>query len=203
MTTDPELEELLKGISLEALKGRAKDLHRATRDGRSAARQRVEPYFDDPSTLKLQQAQLVIARECGFPSWRKLRSFIRLRDATMTAKRQLANVQARMSPSKSLIVEYRRANRRVQRLTERWQKARPDTGKGPDMLELDPQPREPAGGDDRSIPLCCSFCNKSQYEVPKLIAGPGVFICNECVMLCVDILQDEAAAELSQEGPTQ
>jgi ATP-dependent Clp protease ATP-binding subunit ClpX len=40
--------------------------------------------------------------------------------------------------------------------------------------------------------LRCSFCGKSQYEVQKLIAGPTVFICDECVDLCGDILQEEA-----------
>ena len=39
--------------------------------------------------------------------------------------------------------------------------------------------------------LYCSFCSKSQHEVRKLIAGPSVFICNECVDLCNDIIRDE------------
>ena len=39
-----------------------------------------------------------------------------------------------------------------------------------------------------SPPLRCSFCNKSQAQVRTLIAGPGVFICDECVDICVDIL---------------
>ena len=39
--------------------------------------------------------------------------------------------------------------------------------------------------------LSCSFCSKNQDEVKKLIAGPGVYICNECVDLCVDILHEE------------
>ena len=37
-------------------------------------------------------------------------------------------------------------------------------------------------------PLHCSFCGKSQHEVLKLIAGPTVFICDECVELCMDIV---------------
>lgn len=37
-------------------------------------------------------------------------------------------------------------------------------------------------------PARCSFCGKFQDEVKRLIAGPGVFICNECVMLCIDII---------------
>jgi ATP-dependent Clp protease ATP-binding subunit ClpX len=40
--------------------------------------------------------------------------------------------------------------------------------------------------------LCCSFCGKSQYEVQKLIAGPTVFICDECITLCNDILEEES-----------
>ncbi|HEX5394007.1 MAG TPA: ATP-dependent Clp protease ATP-binding subunit ClpX [Rhodocyclaceae bacterium] len=46
--------------------------------------------------------------------------------------------------------------------------------------------------------LYCSFCGKSQHEVKKLIAGPSVFICDECIELCNDIVRDEIASE--QEG---
>jgi ATP-dependent Clp protease ATP-binding subunit ClpX len=43
--------------------------------------------------------------------------------------------------------------------------------------------------------LYCSFCGKSQHEVKKLIAGPSVFICDECIELCNDIVRDEVVAE--------
>lgn len=43
--------------------------------------------------------------------------------------------------------------------------------------------------------LTCSFCAKSQYDVRKLIAGPGVFICNECVDLCDQIIAQELGRE--------
>ena len=43
--------------------------------------------------------------------------------------------------------------------------------------------------------LYCSFCGKSQHEVKKLIAGPSVFICDECIDLCNDIIRDESAGE--------
>jgi len=43
--------------------------------------------------------------------------------------------------------------------------------------------------------LYCSFCGKSQHEVKKLIAGPSVFICDECIDLCNDIVRDDAAPE--------
>ena len=47
------------------------------------------------------------------------------------------------------------------------------------------------GKDDSSKLLYCSFCGKSQHEVRKLIAGPSVFICDECVELCNDIIREE------------
>ena len=43
--------------------------------------------------------------------------------------------------------------------------------------------------------LYCSFCGKSQHEVKKLIAGPSVFICDECIELCNDIIRDEVPVE--------
>ena len=43
--------------------------------------------------------------------------------------------------------------------------------------------------------LYCSFCGKSQHEVKKLIAGPSVFICDECIELCNDIVRDEISAD--------
>lgn len=42
--------------------------------------------------------------------------------------------------------------------------------------------------------MYCSFCNKSQHDVRKLIAGPGVFVCDECVALCNDIIREEAGS---------
>ena len=46
-------------------------------------------------------------------------------------------------------------------------------------------------GEDSGKLLYCSFCGKSQHEVRKLIAGPSVFICDECVDLCNDIIREE------------
>src|SRR5947209_18139711 len=45
-------------------------------------------------------------------------------------------------------------------------------------------------------PLHCTFCGKSQHEVRKLIAGPTVFICDECVELCMDIIREENKSSL-------
>ena len=51
------------------------------------------------------------------------------------------------------------------------------------------------GGESKST-LYCSFCGKSQHEVRKLIAGPTVFICDECVELCMDIIREESKSSL-------
>ncbi len=50
---------------------------------------------------------------------------------------------------------------------------------------------ESGNSDDSNKLLYCSFCGKSQHEVRKLIAGPSVFICDECVDLCNDIIREE------------
>lgn len=57
------------------------------------------------------------------------------------------------------------------------------------------------GGDSKNT-LYCSFCGKSQHEVRKLIAGPTVFICDECVELCMDIIREETKTSglKSQDG---
>ena len=57
-------------------------------------------------------------------------------------------------------------------------------------------------GDDNGKLLYCSFCGKSQHEVRKLIAGPSVFVCDECVELCNDIIREEME-EKSAEGNGQ
>jgi len=48
--------------------------------------------------------------------------------------------------------------------------------------------------------LYCSFCGKSQHEVRKLIAGPSVFICDECIELCNDIIREESQTEQGSKG---
>jgi len=56
-----------------------------------------------------------------------------------------------------------------------------------------------SGGDGKNT-LYCSFCGKSQHEVRKLIAGPTVFICDECVELCMDIIREESKSSLVKAG---
>ncbi|OEJ68051.1 ATP-dependent Clp protease ATP-binding subunit ClpX [Magnetovibrio blakemorei] len=56
-----------------------------------------------------------------------------------------------------------------------------------------------SSGDTKNT-LYCSFCGKSQHEVRKLIAGPTVFICDECVELCMDIIREEHKSSLVKSG---
>jgi hypothetical protein len=60
----------------------------------------------------------------------------------------------------------------------------------------------PLGSDSKNT-LYCSFCGKNQYEVRKLIAGPTVFICDECVDLCVSIVRAEFAPEIKDKMADQ
>ena len=51
--------------------------------------------------------------------------------------------------------------------------------------------------------LTCSFCGKEQEEVKKLIAGPAVYICDECIELCKDIIAEEAQLDETPAGSGQ
>ncbi len=59
-----------------------------------------------------------------------------------------------------------------------------------------------AAGSDSKNTLYCSFCGKSQHEVRKLIAGPTVFICDECVELCMDIIREESKSSQIKSSDT-
>jgi ATP-dependent Clp protease ATP-binding subunit ClpX len=56
------------------------------------------------------------------------------------------------------------------------------------------------GGSDSKSTQYCSFCGKSQHELRKLIAGPTVYICNECVELCMDIISEDKPSLLTRDG---
>ncbi len=57
-----------------------------------------------------------------------------------------------------------------------------------------------AGRNDENKVLRCSFCNKTQDQVRKLIAGPGAYICDECVTICSDIIEDEMKNMQAEDG---
>src|SRR5580693_3975291 len=62
-----------------------------------------------------------------------------------------------------------------------------------------PKTRSPEA-DDTAIIVSCTFCGKPSTEVAKIIAGPGVYICNECVQLCSDILKEELSKPRVEPG---
>ena len=57
-------------------------------------------------------------------------------------------------------------------------------------------------GDDTTDNLFCSFCGKNQQEVKKLIAGPAVYICDECIQLCSEIIEEESSKDTDLAGQT-
>ena len=59
-----------------------------------------------------------------------------------------------------------------------------------------------ANKESSTDPLKCSFCGKSQKQVIKLIAGPGVYICDECIELCVEIVEEEKIETLEATSET-
>lgn len=162
MAVKPFPTGLPSGVSLDDLKDHAKTLLKAVGASEPGALERIKPYFDDASSLTLQRAQLVIARELGFSSWRKAKAFLEARDE------MLANPLPDVTlPGTEDALERRfgLARRMASALVE--------------VL-----------GPDRST-RHCSFCFKSQDEAFKFIAGTGVFICDACVCVCSQIVAED------------
>ena len=162
MAVKPFPTGLPSGVHLDDLKDQAKTLLKAVGAGEPFALERIKPYFDDASSLTLQRAQLVIAREHGFSSWRKTKAFIEARDEML----------ANPLPDGGRPEAKDQVERRLG-LAHRMASA---------LLEV----LKP----DRSTRYC-SFCFKSQHEAYKFIAGTGVFICDACVRLCSRIVADD------------
>jgi len=163
MAIKPFPTGLTGGVSLDDLKDHAKTLLHAVDAGNPDALQRIKPYFDDASSLTLQRAQLVVAREHGFTSWRKAKAFIEARDEMLANPLQ----DVKLSPPLDDQLERRfgLARRMASALLE-------SVGPNPSTRH-------------------CSFCFKPQEEVYKFIAGTGVFICDACVRVCAQIVADD------------
>ena len=154
---------LPSAVSLDDLRDHAKTLLKAVGAGGPDALDRIKPYFDDASSLTLQRAQLVLAREHGFGSWRKAKAFLEARDEMLA--NPLPDVTQEPRPDDQL-------ERRFG-LARRMASARLET-LGPDESTRH-----------------CSFCFKTQDEAFKLIAGTGVFICDTCVRVCSQVVADD------------
>ena len=148
------------GIPIDALREQAKELLKSVQAGEPVALDRIKPYFRDPAGVTLQRIQLVIARERGFSSWRKLKDFADARDEMVKQRRE-------GFPTRSMT-----QNQRWEIVQQQDLKLRPIVQRMADAIERD----EPDPAARR-----CSFCFKSQHQVPKFIAGTNVYICNECV----------------------
>lgn len=174
MAVTPFPVGLPTGIPINALREQAKELLKSVQAGEAAALDRIKPYFRDPAEVTLQRIQLVIARERGFSSWRKLKDFADARDEMIRQRREGA-------PDRSMT-----EHQRWEIVLQQARKLSPIVQRMADAIERD----EPDPTARR-----CSFCFKSQHEVRKFIAGTGVYICDECVERCTDLVnrdEDEA-----------
>jgi hypothetical protein len=86
---------------LDTLRKEAKSLLKSVTQGEREALERVKPYFDDPTSAKLTQMQLVLAREYGFDSWAKLSSHVKDQADLARAQSEVSDIQRRMSGRKS------------------------------------------------------------------------------------------------------
>ena len=158
------------GIPIDALREQAKELLKSVQAGEADALDRIKPYFRDRVDVTLQRTQLVVAREHGFSSWRKLREFGEARDEYLRQKRERA--EGRWSPNRSETA-WTSAGSLVRRMAA--------------SVGIDE-----TGPDTRR----CRFCFKSQHRVRKFIASTGVYICDECVETCTDLVnRDEGSGK--------
>src|SRR5690606_10309771 len=98
---------------------------------------------------------------------------------------------ARRRPGGGTRRRHTRTARRHAYSCQRVSGPRPAAGGRSAWKESDMSKVSGSNGGDSKNTLYCSFCGKSQHEVRKLIAGPTVFICDECVELCMDIIREE------------
>ncbi|MCY3623242.1 MAG: hypothetical protein OXH68_16230 [Gammaproteobacteria bacterium] len=211
------------GIHIDALREQAKELLKSVQGVEPAALDRIKPYFRDPAGVTLQRIQLVIARERGFSSWRKLKDFSDARDE-LVAQRREAFEDRRTFNSKKAIEQAAVISPIVQRMAD---SAGAEDGSptirrcnfcfkrqdrvskfivGTNMYICDECVETCTGlvdcGEVGQTPspedsVHCSFCSKHVREVRTVIAGPGTSICNECVEICVEIITEGTQADSS------
>ena len=168
-------------------KTQAKTLLKQARAGESQALERFMPYF--PVTIesppKLFQAQLVIAREQGYQSWAALKAALAAApgEAMRDSNNCVATIALTPSAQAPTLAQNKRLSIRLQSFNIKST-----------ILKLLKVKAVTAGvltSRESTTQLRCSFCGKNAQEIQKLIAGPGIHICNECVGLCNKILNQE------------
>lgn len=161
-------------VNLNDVRSRAKALLKSAQAGERAGLARINPYFDDPASLTLQRAQLVIAREHGFSSWHKLKAFVDARDELAAHQRKQASLPLPQERDFLRGSEWQRGVDELWRLT------------GVIAATFDSPLRDPHVG-------YCTFCfqaHDAHDKSKKLIAGNANFICNRCVDRCVSLMQE-------------
>ena len=155
------------GIPIDALREQAKELLKSVQAGEPAALGRIKPYFRDPAGVTLQRIQLVIARERGFSSWRKLKDFADARDELVEQRRES--------------LEDHRAFNRKKIMEE-----------DPVIRTIVHRMADSAGAEDADPTVRrCNFCFKRQDRVSKFIAGTNKYICDECVETCTGLVNGD------------
>ena len=161
-------------VNLNDVRSRAKALLRSAQAGESVALGRVKPYFEDSSSLTLQRAQLVIAREHGFSSWHKLKAFVDARDELADCQRKLAGTPVPQERADFRDdSEWQRCARELRRLSCVIAK----------MFDA-------TVDDTDTDTACCTFCFQPQNKAGKFIAGHGGFICDQCVDQCASSMRE-------------
>ena len=161
-------------VTLNDVRSRAKALLKSAQAGESVTLKRVKPYFEESSSLTLQQAQLVIAREYGFSSWRKLKAFVDARDELAACQRKHASTPLPEDPADVRDdAEWQRGVRELRRLTCVIAK----------MFDT-------TVDDTDTDTACCTFCFRPQNKAGKFIAGHGGFICDQCVDRCASLMRE-------------
>ena len=158
-------------VNLNDVRSRAKALLRTAQAGENAALERINPYFDDPASLTLQRAQLVIAREHGFSSWHKLRAFVDARDELAAHQRKQESLRHPQKGDYLPGSEWRDSARELRRLTCVIAKMFDHTV-------------------DDTDTACCTFCFEPHDGTKKLIAGNAGFICQQCVDRCASLMEE-------------
>ena len=167
MAIQPFPVGLPTGIPIDALREQAKELLKSVRAGEAAALHRITPYFRDPAGVTLQRIQLVIARERGFSSWRKLKDFADARDELVAQRREALEDHRPYNP--------RKATEQAAAIGPIVQRMAASAG----------------AGDSDTAARRCNFCFKRQDQVLKFIAGTNSYICNECVETCTGLVNND------------
>ena len=166
-------------VNLNDVRSRAKALLKSVQAGERVALERAKPYYEESSSLTLQRAQLVIAREHGFSSWSKLKAFVVARDELADRQRKLAQEPADFEPDSE------------------WQRSAAEVHRRACVIAK----MFDATLDDADT-ACCTFCFQPLRADIKLIAGTASFICDQCVDRSARLMEEPPGEEPPGQAPS-